>query len=150
MVHNLYAFNHDGEVVLRPQSWTERVEAVVDHMTRDRSAAAASGSLRGDGRGVIESAFRLLGYVGALEPVPLLDLVNVSRIPPETVRRLLQQLIAVGAVTYEHYRYRLGASLLGLGSREVQSIDCGWPSGQSLRSISPVNAFSASPRSHTH
>jgi len=52
-----------------------------------------------------------------LEPVRLLDLANVSGIPRETVRRLLQQLIAVGAVRREGTRYRLGASLLGLGSR---------------------------------
>jgi DNA-binding IclR family transcriptional regulator len=49
--------------------------------------------------------------------VRLLDLANVSGIPRETVRRLLQQLIAVGAVSREGTRYRLGASLLALGSR---------------------------------
>ncbi|OBH62261.1 hypothetical protein A5685_24500 [Mycobacterium colombiense] len=73
------------------------------------------GSVRHDGRGVIESAFELLDHVAALEPVRLLDLANVSGIPRETVRRLLQQLIAVGAVSREGTRYRLGASLLGLG-----------------------------------
>lgn len=73
--------------------------------------------LHNDGRGVIESAFELLDHVGALEPVRLLDLANVSGIPRETVRRLLQQLIAVGAVSREGTHYRLGASLLGLGSR---------------------------------
>jgi DNA-binding IclR family transcriptional regulator len=50
---------------------------------------------------VIESAFELLDHVGALEPVRLLDLANVSGIPRETVRRLLQQLVAVGAVSRE-------------------------------------------------
>lgn len=88
----------------------------VDGMA-SRFAGAAGGSLRNDGRGVIESAFELLDHVGALEPVRLLDLANVSGIPRETVRRLLQQLIAVGAVSREGTRYRLGASLLGLGSR---------------------------------
>ena len=72
---------------------------------------------RTDGRGVIESAFELLDHISALEPVRLLDLANVSGIPRETVRRLLQQLIAVGAVSRDGNRYRLGASLLGLGSR---------------------------------
>jgi IclR helix-turn-helix domain len=72
---------------------------------------------RTDGRGVIESAFELLDQISALEPVRLLDLANVSGIPRETVRRLLQQLIAVGAVSRDGNRYRLGASLLGLGSR---------------------------------
>jgi len=86
-------------------------------MTSDRRAAAARRFPHSDGRGVIESAFELLDHVGALEPVRLLDLANVSGIPRETVRRLLQQLIAVGAVRREGTRYRLGASLLGLGSR---------------------------------
>ncbi|OBJ14814.1 helix-turn-helix domain-containing protein [Mycobacterium colombiense] len=83
----------------------------------DRRAGATGGSLHNDGRGVIESAFELLDHVGALEPVRLLDLANVSGIPRETVRRLLRQLIAVGAVSRDGNRYRLGASLLGLGSR---------------------------------
>lgn len=72
---------------------------------------------RNEGRGVIESAFELLDHVGALEPVRLVDLANASGIPRETVRRLLAQLIAVGAVSREGTRYRLGASLLGLGAR---------------------------------
>jgi hypothetical protein len=86
-------------------------------MTSDRRAAAAGGSPRNDGRGVIESAFELLDYVGALEPVRLLELADMSGIPRETVRRLLQQLIAVGAVSRDGAHYRLGASLLGLGAR---------------------------------
>jgi hypothetical protein len=90
----------------------------VDRMTAsDRRVGATGGSYRNDGRGVLESAFELLDLVAALEPVRLLDLANVSGIPRETVRRLLQQLIAVGAVSREGTRYRLGASLLGLGSR---------------------------------
>lgn len=88
-----------------------------DRMAVGKHAGAAGGSSRHDGRGVIESAFELLEHVGALEPVRLLDLANASGIPRETVRRLLQQLIAVGAVRREGTRYRLGASLLGLGSR---------------------------------
>jgi IclR helix-turn-helix domain len=93
------------------------VESELDRVTGDMGATAAPGSPRTDGRGVIESAFELLDHIGVLEPVRLLDLANVSGIPRETVRRLLQQLIAVGAVSREGNRYRLGASLLGLGSR---------------------------------
>lgn len=96
-------------------------QSELDRLTGDmvgcRRAEAKDGSLRTDGRGVIESAFELLDHVSALEPVRLLDLANASGIPRETVRRLLQQLIAVGAVSREGTRYRLGASLLGLGSR---------------------------------
>lgn len=83
----------------------------------DRPVGATGGSFHNDGRGVIASAFELLDLVAALEPVRLLDLANTSGIPRETVRRLLQQLIAVGAVSREGTRYRLGAGLLGLGSR---------------------------------
>ncbi|WP_080696708.1 helix-turn-helix domain-containing protein [Mycobacterium asiaticum] len=96
-------------------------QSELDRLTNDiasgRRAGVTGGSFHNDGRGVIESAFELLEHVGALEPVRLLDLANVSGIPRETVRRLLQQLIAVGAVSREGTRYRLGASLLGLGSR---------------------------------
>jgi IclR helix-turn-helix domain len=90
------------------------VQSELDRVT---GATAVAGSPRTDGRGVIESAFELLDHISALEPARLLDLANVSGIPRETVRRLLQQLIAVGAVSRDGNRYRLGASLLGLGSR---------------------------------
>jgi len=93
------------------------VQSELDRVIGGIGAPAALGSPRNDGRGVIEAAFELLDHVGALEPVRLLDLANVSRIPRETVRRLLQQLIAVGAVSRDGNRYRLGASLLGLGAR---------------------------------
>ena len=70
-----------------------------------------------DGRSVIGTAFELLEHVGALEPVRLIDLAEVTGIPRQTVYRLLKQLVEVGAIRREGTRYRLGASLLGLGSR---------------------------------
>jgi IclR-like helix-turn-helix domain-containing protein len=96
--------------------WWDRsgLERMTDRIGGDRGTG---GTPHNDGRGVIESAFELLDHVGALEPVRLHDLAHVSGIPRETVRRLLQQLIAVGAVSREGTRYRLGASLLGLGAR---------------------------------
>lgn len=93
------------------------LDRLTDRMAIGRRAGAPGGSFHNDGRGVIESAFELLDHVAALEPVRLLDLATASGIPRETVRRLLQQLIAVGAVSRQGTRYRLGASLLGLGSR---------------------------------
>ena len=72
---------------------------------------------RDDGRCVIGTAFELLDHVGVLEPVRLVDLAEATGIPGPTVHRLLKQLIEVGAVRRERTRYRLGASLLGLGSR---------------------------------
>jgi DNA-binding IclR family transcriptional regulator len=74
-------------------------------------------STQSDGRSVIGTAFELLEHVGALEPVRLIDLAEVTGIPRQTVYRLLKQLIEVGAIRREGTRYRLGASLLGLGSR---------------------------------
>jgi DNA-binding IclR family transcriptional regulator len=68
-------------------------------------------------RGVIRTAFSLLDHIGALEPVRLHDLAQAAGIPRPTVHRLLQQLMAVGAVGRRGKRYCLGASLLGLGSR---------------------------------
>jgi DNA-binding IclR family transcriptional regulator len=93
------------------------LDRLTDRRAGGKRAGAPGGSFQHDGRGVIESAFELLDHVAALEPVRLLDLANASGIPRETVRRLLQQLIAVGAISREGTRYRLGASLLGLGSR---------------------------------
>jgi hypothetical protein len=69
------------------------------------------------GRSIIATAFELLDHVGALEPARLIDLAEAIGIPHPTVHRLLKQLIEVGAVRREGTRYRLGASLLGLGSR---------------------------------
>jgi IclR helix-turn-helix domain len=68
-------------------------------------------------RGVIDAAFALLEQIGDMEPVRLLDLAEASGIPRATVHRLLAQLIEVGAVRRDGVRYRLGASLLGLGAR---------------------------------
>jgi hypothetical protein len=86
-------------------------------MIRNRDADAVDRRTPNDGRGVIGSAFELLDQVGALEPVRLIDLAEATGIPRATVHRLLKQLIEVGAVRREGTGYRLGASLLGLGSR---------------------------------
>ena len=68
-------------------------------------------------RCVVESAFELLEHVAALEPVRLVDLAEGTGIPRPTVHRLLQQLVAVGAVLRDGTSYRLGATLLGLGAK---------------------------------
>ncbi|MCW2649530.1 MAG: hypothetical protein JWR32_506 [Mycobacterium sp.] len=78
---------------------------------------AAGSCVNRDCRGVIDVAFQLLDQIGTLEPVRLLDLAVATGIPRPTVHRLLQQLIAVGAVRRDGTRYRLGPSLLDLGAR---------------------------------
>jgi hypothetical protein len=86
-------------------------------MVGNRDGDAVDRRTHDDGRCVIGSAFELLEHVGALEPVRLIDLAEATGIPGPTVHRLLKQLIEVGAVRREGTRYRLGASLLGLGAR---------------------------------
>ncbi|WP_445161597.1 helix-turn-helix domain-containing protein [Mycobacterium sp. Dal123C01] len=73
---------------------------------------------RADGpSSIIATAFDLLDQVATLEPARLVDLAKATGIPHPTVHRLLGQLIEAGAVRREGTRYRLGASLLELGSR---------------------------------
>jgi DNA-binding IclR family transcriptional regulator len=86
--------------------------AVIDD--RDADPPARSGP--NDARGVIETAFDVLDHVAALQPARLIDLAETTGIPRATVHRLLKQLIEVGAVRRDGTRYRLGASLLGLGA----------------------------------
>jgi hypothetical protein len=81
------------------------------------SSHSSHSSFQGGGRAVVETAFVLLDHIAELEPVRLLDLAAATGIPRATVHRLLQQLIAVGAVSRVGHRYRLGASLLGLAAR---------------------------------
>ncbi len=85
-------------------------------MIDDRDADVPARSDPEDARGVIETAFDLLDHVAALQPARLIDLSETTGIPRATVHRLLKQLIDVGAVRREGRRYRLGASLLGLGA----------------------------------
>jgi DNA-binding IclR family transcriptional regulator len=89
----------------------------LDGPTGDASAHGRRRRAHPDERGVIRSAFHLLDLVADLEPVRLVDLALVAGIPRPTVHRLLGQLVAVGAVRREGTRYRLGQSLLGLGTR---------------------------------
>jgi DNA-binding IclR family transcriptional regulator len=89
----------------------------VDSPTGHRGAHGRRRRGHPDERGVISSAFHLLDLVADLEPVRLVDLALVAGIPRPTVHRLLGQLVAVGAVRREGTRYRLGQSLLGLGTR---------------------------------
>lgn len=88
-------------------------ETGVDDLAVDRSACRG----KGHGRGVVETAFELLDHVAVLEPVRLIDLAQAAGIPRPSVHRLLQQLIAAGAVRRDGARYRLGGSLLSLGGR---------------------------------
>ena len=101
------------ELSCRVDGGSEGLDAVIG----DRDGAAPARPTQNDTRSVIGTAFDLLDHVGALEPVRLIDLAQATGIPRPTVHRLLTQLIEVGAVRREGTRYRLGASLLGLGAR---------------------------------
>ena len=85
-------------------------------MISDPDAAVPGYPTQNDGRSIIGTAFELLDQVAALQPVRLIDLSQATGVPRPTVHRLLKQLMEVGAVRREGTRYRLGASLLGLGS----------------------------------
>jgi hypothetical protein len=90
----------------------------LDALVPDLDVGMIAPCIPNDGRSsIIGTAFDLLDQVGALEPARLIDLAQATGIPHPTVHRLLRQLIEVGAVRREGTRYRLGASLLGLGSR---------------------------------
>jgi DNA-binding Lrp family transcriptional regulator len=90
---------------------------LVDVVMPDLDVDGVEARIQNDGRSIIGTAFDLLDHVGALEPVRLIDLAEATGIPHPTVHRLLKQLIAVGAIRREGIRYRLGASLLRLGSK---------------------------------
>jgi DNA-binding IclR family transcriptional regulator len=96
-------------VIVNCESWAG--------MIGNRDGDAGDRRTQNDGRCVIGTAFELLDYVGALEPVRLIDLAGATGIPGPTVHRLLKQLIEVGAVRREGIRYCLGASLLELGAQ---------------------------------
>jgi DNA-binding IclR family transcriptional regulator len=89
-------------------------------MIDDRDADVPARSEPNDARGVIETAFDLLDHVAALQPARLIDLSETTGIRRATVHRLLRQLIEAGAVRRDGTRYRLGASLLGLGALVTQ------------------------------
>jgi DNA-binding IclR family transcriptional regulator len=78
---------------------------------------AGSRQQNGDGRTVVASVFELLHHVAASEPARLVDLAAATGIPRPTVHRLLQQLVAEGAVCRDGHRYRLGAGVLALSAR---------------------------------
>jgi hypothetical protein len=86
-------------------------------MIGNRDGDAVDRRTQNDGRSVIGTAFELLDYMGALEPVRLIDLAEATGMPGPTVHRLLKQLIEVGAVRREGTRYCLGVSLLELGAQ---------------------------------
>ncbi|MEU7768930.1 helix-turn-helix domain-containing protein [Nocardia sp. NPDC049190] len=86
-------------------------------MARDLDVEDIAPRTQNDGRSIIGTAFDLLEYVGVLEPARLVDLAEATGIPHPTVHRLLKQLIEVDAVRRDGTLYRLGATLLGLGSR---------------------------------
>ena len=73
-----------------------------------------SGSLHG-GRGVLEGAFVLLEVLARRQEAGLSSLAAASGLPKATTRRLLGQLVELGAVERCGARYRVGYRMLGVG-----------------------------------
>lgn len=67
------------------------------------------------GRGVLEGAFGLLSALGEADQAGLTALAVASGLPKATTHRLLDQLIAVGAVERAGGEYRIGPKLFQLG-----------------------------------
>jgi IclR family transcriptional regulator, acetate operon repressor len=78
-------------------------------------------------RGVIETAFGLLGSLRALGPVRVSELQRRSGLPRTTVHRLLRQLEEVGAAERSRQGWRLGPTLISFGA--------GVPAGPRLRAV---------------
>ncbi|MGW7102343.1 helix-turn-helix domain-containing protein [Streptomyces sp. NPDC054883] len=78
------------------------------------SAVGPSGPVRG--RGVLEGAFALLEALRRREDgAGVTELALACGVPKASVHRLLDQLIALGAVERHGARYRLGARLYRIG-----------------------------------
>lgn len=67
------------------------------------------------GRGVLEGAFALLSALGEADQAGLTALAVASGLPKATTHRLLDQLIAVGAVERAGGEYRIGPRMFQLG-----------------------------------
>ncbi|GAB2583007.1 IclR family transcriptional regulator [Streptomyces capparidis] len=68
------------------------------------------------GRGVLEGAFTLLDAVERAGEAGLTRLAAATGLPKTTAHRLLDQLVALGAVERRGGRYRVGARIFRLGS----------------------------------
>lgn len=84
------------------------------------AGASDSGGMAGGlgdsrGRGVLEGAFGLLSALGEADQAGLTALAVASGLPKATTHRLLDQLIAVGAVERAGGEYRIGPKLFQLG-----------------------------------
>ncbi|MFI8823662.1 helix-turn-helix domain-containing protein [Streptomyces sp. NPDC053431] len=76
-----------------------------------------SGTTTGRGRGVLEGAFALLEALRGFgdEAAGVTELAQACGVPKGTAHRLLDQLVAVGAVERRDRRYRVGPQLYRLG-----------------------------------
>ncbi|WP_131735695.1 IclR family transcriptional regulator [Actinomadura roseirufa] len=82
-------------------------------MNRARSESTLK---TGTGRGVLEGAFLLLEELAQADEAGLTQLSSATGLPKSTTHRLLDQLVAVGAVHRgDRGRYRVGARAFRLG-----------------------------------
>ncbi|MFG2872708.1 IclR family transcriptional regulator [Streptomyces sp. NPDC048338] len=80
------------------------------------TATAPGEAATGRGRGVLEGAFALLDSLRRYgDGAGVTELAELCGVPKGTVHRLLDQLVAVGAVERRDRRYRVGPQLYRLG-----------------------------------
>jgi DNA-binding IclR family transcriptional regulator len=91
------------------------VVAIVCDVTESSILTAPTPLPNPAGRGVLEGAFGLLSVLGALDQAGLTALAAASGLPKATTHRLLDQLIAVGAVERAGGEYRIGPTMFELG-----------------------------------
>jgi DNA-binding IclR family transcriptional regulator len=91
---------------------TSLTSAKLTTANRREADAGLGGS---SGRGVLEGAFAVLTALGSADQAGLTALAAASGLPKATTHRLLDQLIAVGAVERAGGEYRIGPTLFQLG-----------------------------------
>ncbi|MFD3546591.1 helix-turn-helix domain-containing protein [Streptomyces sp. NPDC058655] len=93
-----------------------RSRADADADAHPDSAPATGPSAPARGRGVLEGAFALLEALRRQgDEAGVTELALACGVPKATVHRLLDQLVALGAVERHGARYRLGAQLYRIG-----------------------------------
>ncbi|MGA5252515.1 helix-turn-helix domain-containing protein [Streptomyces pseudogriseolus] len=76
---------------------------------------------------MLEGAFALLEALRQHgDEAGVTELAVACGVPKSTAHRLLEQLVALGAVERRGARYRLGAQLYRLGQAGSRTQDCAW------------------------
>jgi DNA-binding IclR family transcriptional regulator len=107
-----------------------------DWLGPDRFKDVDRPSLEGDGRGVLEGAFRLLRALpDAGRGHQIRELARITGVPRPSVYRLLAQLRAVGAVERPRDHYVLAQSFVEIARRTEPTPGLRWHAGGVMRAL---------------